>query len=171
MDREHTCCVTGHRDLTEIQTMAAVVKLAEEIMLAGIAGYTHFITGMAKGVDRIFAEDVLLLKKRRPKIQLVAAISHRDALNNKEPDFQRLLKKCDQVVVLSESYHPGVYAQRNKWMLEHSSRLIAAHDDRATGGTVNTMREAQKMGIEIWEAYLNDPNPVSEHPMGPEMIP
>lgn len=165
MEKEHTCCVTGHRDLTDLQTMAAVVKLSEELILAGIAGYTTFLTGMAKGVDRLFAEDVLVLKKYKPEIQLVAAISHRGALNSRDRELQDLLKKCDRVVVLSEFYHPGVYNQRNKWMLEHSSRLIFAHDGRTTGGAVNTMKEARKMGMEIWEVDLNTPDNVSEHPM------
>lgn len=165
MDKEHTCCVTGHRDLTAKQTMAAVVKLAKEILMAGLAGYTTFITGMARGVDLLFAQDVLTLRKYTPGLQLVAAISHRGALNTRDKEFQSILKQCDQVVVLSETYHPGVYDRRNRWMLEHSSRLIFAHDGRTIGGAVNTMREAQKMGIEIWEVYLNDAEDVSDHPM------
>lgn len=164
MEKEKTCCVTGHRDLTPIQGAAAVVKVMGELLQAGIDGYTTYITGMAKGVDLIFAEDLLLIKRKiRPEFQLVAAISHRGALKNRDPAFQRLLKECDQVVVLSEYYHPGVYAQRNKWMLEHSSRLIAACDGRKTGGTVRTMLEAERMGLDIRTLDLNSPDPEPRH--------
>lgn len=164
MEKEKTCCVTGHRDLTPEQGAIAVVKLMMELLLAGNDGYTTVITGMAKGVDLIVAEDVLLIKNKiRPELQLVAAISHRDALKNKDPKFQRLLKGCDRVVVLSEYYHPGVYAQRNKWMLEQSSRLIAACDGRKTGGTVRTMQEAERMGMEIRKLDLNSIEPEPHH--------
>lgn len=166
MDKEHTCCVTGNRNLSKLQAMATVVKLAKEILMAGIAGYTTFLTGMDKDVDLMFARDVLSVKKLKPdEVRLVAVISHRGELNKRDKEFQSILKQCDQVVVLSESYHPGVYRQRDRWILEHSSRLIFANDGRAVGEAVNTVREAQRMGIEVWEAYLNDPEDVSDHPM------
>ena len=58
MDREHTCCFTGHRNIPaeKIETVSA--KLRKEITQAAADGYTHFICGFAAGADLIFAEAV-----------------------------------------------------------------------------------------------------------------
>ena len=51
------------------------------------------------------------------------------------------------VVNVCDHYHPGVYQQRNVWMVDHSSRVIAYYNGTA-GGTRNTIRYAEKKGIE-----------------------
>ncbi len=145
---QKTCCVTGHRSLTSTQSMTAVVKLMEELLMAANEGYTRFMTGMAEGVDQLFARNVLLIKKYSSDIKLVAAISHRGRLATKDKRFQELILLCDEVLVLSERYHPGVYAARNRWMLENSGRLIAVWDGRLTGGTYRTVKLAEKLGID-----------------------
>ena len=152
--RQSTCCFTGHRKLTPEQAVYGCLKLCEEILDAVAGGYTRFITGLAEGSDQLFAEIVLIVKKYRPEIQLVAAISHRGRLDAKSGSFQRLLKQCDQVVVLSESYNPGVYDKRNRWMLTESSRLIAVWDGRLHGGTYATVRQAKKLNIDTREIDL-----------------
>ncbi len=163
--KEKTCGFTGHRHLDEGQAPFATLKIMEEVLDASIDGYTRFITGLAEGADMIFAKTVVLLKKYKPEmnIELVAAISHRGRLETKDESFQWLLSRCDRVVVLSEYYHPGVYARRNKWMLERSSRLIAAYDGRKTGGTAQTVAEAEKMGLEIRTLNLNSTKPEPHH--------
>lgn len=147
--KEYTCCVTGHRDVTPNQARAAVALLADEILLACLEGYTRFISGMAQGIDQLFADDVLILKEHLPELKLVAAISHRGRLKTKDENFQRIIKQCDEVVVLSEFYHPGIYDARNRWMLENSSRLIAAWDGRVHGGSYRTILLAGKMGLNV----------------------
>lgn len=146
---QKTCCFTGHRQLTWEQTAAAALKIMEEVMQAAADGYTRFITGLAEGADQLFAENVLMLKKYSPDLDLVAAISHRGRLNARDGNFQRLLKLCTEVVVLSESYWPSVYDRRNRWMVDESTRLIAACDGRKAGGTYRTLSYAQKHGTEI----------------------
>lgn len=146
--KQETCCVTGHRSLTPVQGMVSVIELMEEMLMAANDGYTRFITGMAEGIDQIFARNVLIIKKYCPDIKLVAAISHRGRLDAKDKGFQELISRCDEVLVLSEKYHPGVYAARNRWMLENSGRLIAVWDGRLTGGTYRTVKLAEKLGID-----------------------
>ena len=44
------------------------------------------------------------------------------------------------VVVIREEYQPSVYSHRNRYMVEHSDRVIAVYDGREKGGTAGTIR-------------------------------
>ncbi len=148
--KEHTCCFTGHRDIKDPEKyLRVILATLNALFEAENDGYTRFITGLAEGADTIFAKNVILMKYRNPWLKLVAAISHQGRLDSKDTQFQRLLAWCDEVNVLSQVYHGGVYAARNRWMLENSSRLIAVWDGRLTGGTYRTIKLAEKMGIDI----------------------
>ena len=50
-----------------------------------------------------------------------------------------------------EEYRPNVYAKRNRYMVEHSDRVIAVYDGREKGGTVGTIRLAHTMKKELRE--------------------
>ena len=78
-----TCAFTGHRPkglgypesdgrctALKEKLRALIVKLIEE------EGVTHFISGMAQGVDMYAAEIVLELKKQYPQITLECAIPY-----------------------------------------------------------------------------------------------
>ncbi len=78
-----TCAFTGHRPkglgypesdgrctALKEKLRALIVKLIEE------EGVTHFISGMAQGVDMYAAEIVLELKKQHPQITLECAIPY-----------------------------------------------------------------------------------------------
>ena len=53
-----TCCVTGHRDISEKQGDYVKQALRHEILSAIEDGYTRFISGFAEGVDLMFASIV-----------------------------------------------------------------------------------------------------------------
>lgn len=150
----YTCCVTGHRELSEEQKVCAALKMLDEVTFALEDGYTRFLSGFADGADLIFAHIVALCREKHPEMTLEAAIPHRKRLNSKNPEFQRLIKLCDKVTVLSEQYDRGVYDRRNRWMVDESSRLIAVHDLRTTGGTYRTLLYAEKQGLDIREIIL-----------------
>ena len=48
-----------------------------------------------------------------------------------------------------ERYYPGVYYERNRMMIDHSSELICYHDG-GRGGTTQTVRYARSKGISIY---------------------
>ena len=50
-----------------------------------------------------------------------------------------MLEACRDVVVIQEEYQPSVYSHRNRYMVEHSDRVIAVYDGREKGGTVRTV--------------------------------
>ena len=82
MERETTCCFTGHRpdklpwrdDEWDPRCVALKERLAAALEDAYNKGMRHFICGMARGADFYFCEAVLRLKERRPGITLEAAI-------------------------------------------------------------------------------------------------
>ena len=53
MDKEHTCCVTGHRNIPADKIQYVQIQLRQELLQAIQSGYTHFISGFAAGVDLI----------------------------------------------------------------------------------------------------------------------
>lgn len=143
MDKEHTCCVTGHRDIPSNRVGIIQAKMRQEIMNAIREGYTHFISGFAAGTDLIFAEIVAELKDEY-SITLEAAIPYPGRLNTPDTTFHRLIKECDLVKVHTAQYSRNCYMVRNRYMIDYSTLVIAVHDGRKTGGTAATIKYARK---------------------------
>lgn len=143
MNKEHTCCATGHRNIPAERILYVKNSLHQELKRAIHGGYVHFISGFASGVDLMFAEAVVNFKSSFP-ITLEAAIPYPGRLNTPDPTFRRLIKKCDIVKVHTAQYSKGCYMVRNRYMVDHSTLVIAIHDGRKTGGTATTIRYAHK---------------------------
>ena len=128
-----TCCVTGHRDLPQNEINKIKAALEHEIDAAVTDGFTCFMSGFADGVDQYFAELVLERKQTNPALELIAVIPYRKRLDslNKKTRTRELLEACADVVVIQEKYLPSVYSHRNRYMVEHSDRVIAVYDGRA----------------------------------------
>ena len=153
MDKEHTCCVTGHRNIPADKIQYVQMQLRQELLQAIQSGYTHFISGFASGVDLIFAGIVSELKQEHP-ITLEAAIPYPGRMNTPDKEFQRLLKECDIVKVHAEQYSKSCYMVRNHYMVDCSTLVIAVHDGRKSGGTAATIRYANLMGCTLREIKL-----------------
>ena len=149
MDCGKTCCVTGHRDLPADGARMIKKRLEEEVRAAVEDGYTHFMSGFAEGADLMFADIVLKFKKKYPNITLEAAVPYAGRMKTPNPEFQRLIKLCDEVKVHSPVYQKSCYMQRNRYMVNNSQRVIAVYDGRATGGTAATVRYALSMEREV----------------------
>ncbi len=156
--REHWVCFTGHRPEKLTQPEAVIKKGLEiEIQRAIADGYTTFITGMARGVDIWAGQIVLRERAKNPQIHLICAVPHPDFEKGWKEEWQReyrcLLDSADSVHVISDRYTgPGVYMVRNKWMVDHSSRVIAVCNDQKSG-TRNTMDYALKQNVDIIDLY------------------
>lgn len=160
MDRDITCCFSGHRPAglpwghDERDARCHALKLELAVRLIGIcdAGYRHFICGMAQGCDLYFAEAVLALRDARPDITLEAAVpcatqADRWAASQRER-YRSILDLCDQVTVLQQSYTPNCMMRRNRYMVDHSSLLLACFGG-STGGTMNTILYARRSGVNV----------------------
>lgn len=153
MDKEHTCCVTGHRDIPADKIQYVQMKLRQELLQTIQSGYTHFISGFAAGVDLIFAGIVAGLKRECP-ITLEAAIPYPGRMNTPDKVFQCLLKECDIVKVHTDRYSKSCYMVRNRYMIDCSALVIAVHDGRKSGGTAATIRYANRKGCDLREVRL-----------------
>lgn len=148
MEKIKTCCVTGHRDLSEEQRARIDELLRREILSAIEDGYTHFISGFAAGADLLFAEIVNELKASYP-ITLEAAIPYPGRMKTPDKTFQRLIRCCDVVKIHADVYFKGCYMRRNCYMVDQSQRIIAVYDGRSTGGTAATVRYAKGKEVRV----------------------
>lgn len=146
---EKTCCVTGHRDIPVDRLAYVEQELRREVQAAIEDGFTRFISGFAEGVDLMFAAIVAEEKARRPGLFLEAAIPYPGRLKSKDQQFQKLLKACDGIKVVCNTYSKSCFFQRNRYMVAESQRVIAVYDGREQGGTLFTMRDAHAAGREI----------------------
>lgn len=151
--RLHRCCFTGHRPeklhASDEQVKACLVKMIE----AAIAdGYTTFITGMAMGVDLWAGEIVLQKRKTNPSLHLIAATPFPTFPYRWHEDWKKLYQKvwdsADYQVTVSKGYSDDVFMKRNRWLVDHSSRLIAYYNGEK-GGTWNTIQYAKEKGVAV----------------------
>lgn len=160
MDRETTCCFTGHRpsklpwgeNEADPRCLALKEAIGLEVEKAYNRGYRHFICGMARGCDLYFCEAVQTLRDSRPGITVEAAIPC-ESQADKWPEAERrryreLVGLCDFETVVQHGYDKGCMLRRNRYMVDRSSLLIAAFDG-SRGGTLYTATYAMKQGVEV----------------------
>lgn len=160
MDREHTCCFTGHRpeklpwgcDEDDPRCLSLKERIAAALEEAYAAGMRHFICGMALGADFYFCEAVLALRERHGDLTVEAAIPcEEQAAHWREADRQRyfsLVERCDFETMVQHHYDRGCMLRRNRYMVDRSAMLIAAYDG-LMGGTMYTIQYAMKKGLEV----------------------
>lgn len=160
MDREHTCCFTGHRpeklpwgcDEDDLRCLSLKERIAAALEEAYAAGMRHFICGMALGADFYFCEAVLALRERHGDLTVEAAIPcEEQAAHWREADRQRyfsLVERCDFETMVQHHYDRGCMLRRNRYMVDRSAMLIAAYDG-LMGGTMYTIQYAMKKGLEV----------------------
>lgn len=160
MNAKKVCCFSGHRPKYlpwrqyEVgETFFAFKKRLEKTIENVIeAGYNHFISGMAQGIDMLAAEIVLLLKEKYSHITLECAIpfsGQKDSFNSSDRvRYNNICKQADLVSVLTENYSPDCLMKRNKYMVDKSSKLIACYL-YIKGGTYNTIRYAMQKGVDV----------------------
>ena len=146
-----TCCVTGHREIPSQLQQTLRRRLEQEVQQAIADGYTCFLSGFAEGADLLFAVVVAEQKVEHPDICLEAAIPYRGRYNRllQNTATRALLDLCTAIHIASETSRPGVYHQRNRYMVERSSRIIAVYDGRKTGGTAYTVQYARRQGKDV----------------------
>lgn len=157
--KSYSCCFTGYRPqkypFPLCRGNAAFDTLENALTDTLFDLYeTHcrtFYTGMAMGFDLIAAEAVLFLKKakRDPDIKLIAVLPFADQWKTFDEDwkarFDTVLEECDGKVLIEREYCKGCYAERNRYMVDHSDFIVTWYDGQK-GGTRNTILYAEKCG-------------------------
>ena len=134
-------------------------KLNEAVKALYERGFRIFYSGMCNGVDIWGAEVVLELKKDCPDVELICAVpfeGHADKLKGEELEiYKRITANALRVDILKGriTYREMARAfnERNKYMVDNSEALIAVCNKASLtpGGTANTVKMAEKKGIEI----------------------
>ena len=97
------------------------------------------------------------LKSELQQIKIIAVLPFREQnekWNEKNKvEYEAILKKVDDEVIVSEHYHQRCFLQRNDYMVQRSSRLIALYDGKFKGGTFYTYTKAKSLGLEIINIY------------------
>ena len=166
-DKQYTVCFTGHRpkglpwgyDESKPSCKAFIKHLTEVVENAIKAGYIHFISGLALGVDMIAADIVLSLKKKYKNVTLTCAIpcigQESPWREDDQKRYKKLVKKCDQVIVCSESYDGSkTMHKRNHFMVDNSAVVIAIWNGKPSG-TGSTVAYAKEHGC---KAKIINPN-------------
>ena len=148
-----TCCFTGHRELPDAQSAeyAALVSSLEAAVNDAVKeGCRRFLVGGAKGFDLLAGEWILAKKKVDPSISLAVYVPHRGQERAYAPsDLQRyraLLNGADEVLYLSETYHPGCMRERNARMV-NDAEVCIAYVRKRPSGSAQTLKMAEAKGI------------------------
>lgn len=153
IERQQTVCFTGHRP-EKLNKPEWMIKLAlkKQIRRAVADGYKVFISGMARGVDIWAAQIVLAQREGGSDIKLVCACPCHDFQCRWEDSWKtqaaEVLDRADHVEYICESYTRFCFQKRNEWMVDRSSRIIAAFNGEP-GGTKNTVDYANRKGVPV----------------------
>ena len=151
--REHRCCFTGHRpEKLRLGEQEIRRALLDEIEAALSDGYTVFVCGMARGVDLWAGEMILSLRETRPDIKLICAVPYDGVEHRWSPEWQQrfwaVRQAADYVQIVSPRYHRGVFAQRNRWMVENAD-CVVAYVLASYGGASATLHHARARGCAV----------------------
>ena len=152
--RQHRCCFTGHRpEKLGMPETEVVESLKKEIRTAIADGFQTFISGMARGVDLWAAEIVLDLKKKNPALRLHCILpceGQEDAWPMSEQErYRSILRQADEVIYVNREYTSDCMLARNRYLVEHSSVLLAVYNGSRRSGTGMTVRYAKRLGREV----------------------
>lgn len=153
-----TCCFTGHRTVAQHHRDQAEEAVLRHIRDLRKRGFTRFIAGGALGFDTLAALCVLKAAETDHDIKLILAVP---CLNQTEkwssmPDalahlrtYKTIMGRADEVVYTSQrTYFDGCMKIRNQYMTDHAAVCIA-YWNGSRGGTSQTVRMAEKAGLEI----------------------
>ena len=153
-DTHTTACFTGHRTYRNTHDE----ELREAIRALYAEGYRTFLSGMAMGFDLAAARVVLELQETLAGLRLVAVVPFDGAERRFDHEsrmlYNKIIGSAAEVVILADNYHPGAYAQRNNFLVDNSSALVAYFTGEK-GGTAYTVRRATKRGLHCRNLYVS----------------
>lgn len=152
---ESSLCFTGHRP--EKLPQGAVLTglnrtLQFYIRRAFQLGYTHYLTGMADGIDYLAADYLFRLRMAHPEIHIVGIQPCEDYerffrwRGYSIPHLRLMQENVDQLIVLPGSaWDKGIFLKRNRFMADQTSGIIAVCEE-GRSGSMQTFRYAQELG-------------------------
>ena len=153
-------CFTGHRSqklpwgFNEKDERCFITSLYAyvEIERAIVSGKKHFISGMALGFDMMCAELVLELKKKYKDIFLECAIPCKGQElrwpSSEQNRYREIVSHADKITIISNVYTNECMHERNKYMIDNASLVIALFNGKS-GGTKITIDYAKSQNKDI----------------------
>src|SRR5882672_1645435 len=112
------------------------------------------ITGMALGVDMIWAE--LAIDNDIPFIAAIPCVGQEMKWNERQVNrYNKLVNHplCEMFIVTPTMYNPQVMQIRNEWMEDNCDLLVAVWNG-TPGGTANCVEYAKKKNKQIMRLIL-----------------
>lgn len=148
---------TGHRNIAHAQYPQIKGQLKIAIYNSYLQSIRKFYCGCAVGFDLLAAEAVLEMKGQLHDITLSAVVPYRNQCewfsSSARQRYHDVLEKADDVMILGEEYHARCFLERNDYMVERSSLLIAYFYGNHKGGTFYTCHKAASRGLPINNLY------------------
>lgn len=150
--RSKTCCFTGHRVISEVETKRLKTHLKTVLEELIDTDYRYFGTGGALGFDTIAALTVLELKQKYPHIRLILVLPCVNQTKGwKDEDvriYEYIKSLCDKYVYTSREYTKGCMHKRNRHLVDNSSCCIC-YLKKDSSGTAYTVGYALKQGLKV----------------------
>lgn len=161
MNKNCTSCFSGYRPekfafplVRGYPEYARLIELVRQSIINSIDdGYEYFLVGMAAGFDLIAAsvffelKDAALIPENICLTAVLPFAGHRPTQGWLEI-HQAVLEEADAIITVTEQYSARAFLERNKFMVDRSSRLICYYTG-LSGGTAYTVRYARKSLLEI----------------------
>ncbi len=145
-------CFTGHRELGGVSLDALVAALDRRLRFLYDEGVRHYYAGGALGFDMFASVTLLNLKNELPELSLTLALPcriHTRGWSRGDIElFAHIKSRADEVVCLSDIYHPGCMSARNRFMVDRSA-VCVCYLTQVSGGTAYTVGYARKRGLEV----------------------
>lgn len=183
-NKNTTICISGHREKSIIpyqksyiyrETTVQTVKslLARYLDLAYLNGYDTFISGLAAGADLWGAEHIVKRRRQGLDIKFIGIIPYLRHADNFSKQYIDILynveKNADELILMSqnpnviykscpknENESKTLYRDRNYFMVDHSSAIIAFFNDgNYYSGTAQTINYAVKNHLNICKFGLD----------------
>lgn len=153
MNKNTSCCFTGHRIIDNSTREALFLALDKKIRSLIESGVTNFITGGALGFDTIVAETVLNLRDTDfPHITLSLALPCREQTKGwnryQKEKYNEILNKADNIHYISKEYTPDCMMKRNMYMVDNSNYCIF-YLLNTRSGTYKTVSYAMDQNLEL----------------------
>lgn len=143
--------VTGHRGVK--QEPGELDRFAR--LFVALSGAEKIISGMALGWDMAVAKAALDLD-----VPLIAAVPFPQQADQwamaDRVQWLRCLNAAETVNIGGPCFDTRLYLDRNKWIVDHSSRLGALYDGRGYGGTRHCVLYAEAEGCRVdplWDRW------------------
>ena len=133
-------------------------------------GVTHFISGMAQGVDMEAARIVLQLKEQYPQITLECVLPYPGHASLWQADLAdqhfAIVRDCDKKTVIRQARSAECWKPWNRYIVDHADILLAVWDGKPKeeqrltyiagfrnddpNGTADRVQYAREAGKPVW---------------------